>query len=151
MLGKIEGRRRRGRQDEMAGWHHRLSGHEFEQALGVSDGRPDVLQSMGSQRVRHNWATELNCGRFTLSGPQILHFLGTVIVIALSSKTVSLQEAKDWPVLWARSRFNFISSVWMRTRMQDCVLTPPSALWCKVLFYLPQLQSLYIRCASFPA
>ena len=24
-------------------------------------GRPGVLQSMGSQRVRHNWATELNC------------------------------------------------------------------------------------------
>ena len=30
MLGKIEGRRRRGRQDEMAGWHHRLDGCEFE-------------------------------------------------------------------------------------------------------------------------
>ena len=30
MLGKIEGRRRRGRQDEMGGWHHRLNGHEFE-------------------------------------------------------------------------------------------------------------------------
>ena len=30
MLGGIEGRRRRGRQDEMAGWHHRLNGHEFE-------------------------------------------------------------------------------------------------------------------------
>ena len=30
MLGKIEGRRRRGRQDEMAGWHHRPDGHEFE-------------------------------------------------------------------------------------------------------------------------
>ena len=30
MLGKIEGRRRRGRQDEMVGWHHRLNGHEFE-------------------------------------------------------------------------------------------------------------------------
>ena len=29
MLGKIEGRRRRGRQDEMVGWHHRLNGHEF--------------------------------------------------------------------------------------------------------------------------
>ena len=25
-------------------------------------GRPSVLQSMGSQRVGHNWATELNCG-----------------------------------------------------------------------------------------
>ena len=30
MLGKIEGRRRRGRQDEMVGWHHQLSGHEFK-------------------------------------------------------------------------------------------------------------------------
>ena len=30
MLGKIEGRRRRGRQDEMVGRHHWLSGHEFE-------------------------------------------------------------------------------------------------------------------------
>ena len=24
-------------EDEMAGWHHRLQGHEFEQALGVGD------------------------------------------------------------------------------------------------------------------
>jgi len=30
MLGGVRGRRRRGRQDEMAGWHHRLDGHEFE-------------------------------------------------------------------------------------------------------------------------
>ena len=31
MLGKIEGRRRRGTtEDEMVGWHHRLNGHEFE-------------------------------------------------------------------------------------------------------------------------
>ena len=30
MLDKIEGRRRRGRQHEMVGWHHRLDGHEFE-------------------------------------------------------------------------------------------------------------------------
>ena len=30
MLGGIEGRKRRGQQDEMAGWHHRLNGCEFE-------------------------------------------------------------------------------------------------------------------------
>ena len=30
MLGGIGGRRKRGRQDEMAGWHHRLNGCEFE-------------------------------------------------------------------------------------------------------------------------
>ena len=26
-------------EDEMAGWHHRLDGHEFEQTLGVHDGQ----------------------------------------------------------------------------------------------------------------
>ena len=30
MLGKIEGGRERGRQDEMVGWHHLLDGHEVE-------------------------------------------------------------------------------------------------------------------------
>ena len=29
-LGGTGGRRRRGRRDEMAGWHHRLDGHGFE-------------------------------------------------------------------------------------------------------------------------
>ena len=26
-------------EDEMVGWHHQLSGHEFEQAPGVGDGQ----------------------------------------------------------------------------------------------------------------
>ena len=26
-------------EDEMVGWHHRLNGHEFEQAVGVGDGQ----------------------------------------------------------------------------------------------------------------
>ena len=26
-------------EDEMVGWHHRLSGHEFESTLGVGDGQ----------------------------------------------------------------------------------------------------------------
>ena len=29
-------------EDEIVGWHHRLNGHEFEQAPGVSD-RPGGL------------------------------------------------------------------------------------------------------------
>ena len=37
MLGKIEGRRRRGRQDERVGWHHRLDRHGFGWTLGVGD------------------------------------------------------------------------------------------------------------------
>ena len=33
MLGKIEGRRRRGQEDEIVGWHHQLNGPEFEYKL----------------------------------------------------------------------------------------------------------------------
>ena len=39
MLGKIEGRRRRGGQDETVGWHHRLNGHRFGWTLGFDDGQ----------------------------------------------------------------------------------------------------------------
>ena len=62
MLGKIEGRRRRGRQRMR--W---LDGITAQWAwVWVNSGswwwtgRPGVLQSMDSQRVRHDWATELN-------------------------------------------------------------------------------------------
>ena len=49
-------------EDEMVGWHHRLDGHEFEQALWVWwwIWKPGVLQFMESQRDGHEWATELN-------------------------------------------------------------------------------------------
>ena len=51
MLGKIEGKRRRGRRDEMASL---TCGHEFEQTPG--DG--GILQFVGYQRVRHDLAAE---------------------------------------------------------------------------------------------
>ena len=43
MLGKTEGRRRRGQQDEMVGWHHQCDGHEFEEAPGVGDGQGSLV------------------------------------------------------------------------------------------------------------
>ena len=30
-------------EDEMVGWHHRLNGHEFEQALGTGDGQGSLV------------------------------------------------------------------------------------------------------------
>ena len=56
MLGKIEAGEKGTTEDEMVGSHHRLDGHEFEQALGVGDrqGKPGVLQSVGSQGVGHD-------------------------------------------------------------------------------------------------
>ena len=43
MLEKTEDRRRRGRQDEMVRWHHRLNGHESDQAPGVGDGNGGMM------------------------------------------------------------------------------------------------------------
>ena len=52
-------------EDEMAGWHHRLDGHEFERTLGVGDGQGGLVccGSWGHKESdtteRLNW-TELN-------------------------------------------------------------------------------------------
>ena len=40
-------RQRRGWQNEMIGWHHRLNGHEFEQAPGDSDGQGSLAAVHG--------------------------------------------------------------------------------------------------------
>ena len=47
-------------EDEMVGWHHRLNGHGFGwTGSWWWTGRPGVLRFIRSQRVGHEWATEL--------------------------------------------------------------------------------------------
>ena len=59
MLGKIEGKRRRGHQREMAGWHFWCNGHEPGQTLGDGKGQRSLeCCSPWDLRVRHNWVTE---------------------------------------------------------------------------------------------
>ena len=48
-------------EEEMVGWHHRLDGHEFEQALGVGDGQGSlVCYSPWGCKELDTTGTELN-------------------------------------------------------------------------------------------
>ena len=64
MLGKIEGRRRRGWQRiRWDGWMASLTQWTWVWTSSGSwwwTGKPGVLQPIGSQRVEHDWVTELN-------------------------------------------------------------------------------------------
>ena len=59
--GKDWGQEEKGEtEDEMVGWHHRLNGHEFEQASGDGEGQGSLVccSPWGHKRVGHTWATE---------------------------------------------------------------------------------------------
>ena len=45
-------------EDEMIGWHRRLNEHECKLWREWRTEKPGMLQSMGSQSVGHDWATE---------------------------------------------------------------------------------------------
>ena len=69
MLGKIEGLRRRGQQRMR--WFNGITASmymtlsKFQELVMKRD--PGVLQSRGSQRVRHDSGTELNMARLIVS------------------------------------------------------------------------------------
>ena len=59
ILGNIEGRSRRNDREWDGWWHHRLDGHESEQALGVGNAQWSlVCCSPWGRGVRHDWVTE---------------------------------------------------------------------------------------------
>ena len=58
MLGKVEGRRRRGQQRMR--WLHGITDSTDMSLSEFQTGSPGVLRFMGSQRVAYDWATELN-------------------------------------------------------------------------------------------
>ena len=65
MLGKIEGRRRRD-EDEMLGWHHRLSGHGFGWTPGAGDGQGGLACCDSCSRKESDTTERLNWTEGTL-------------------------------------------------------------------------------------
>ena len=51
-------------EDKMVGWHHRLNGYEFEQALGVCNGQGGLTCCSPWGRKELD-TTELNAGKQT--------------------------------------------------------------------------------------
>ena len=72
-------------EDEMAEWHHGLDGRESEWTPGIGDGQGGqwwtVLRFMGSQRVGHDWATELNWTESTVGAKAEREVMETLFYI----------------------------------------------------------------------
>ena len=72
--GKDWGQKEKGTTEtEMVGWHHRLNGQGFEQALGVGDGQGGLTCcSPWGRRVCQDWATELSWSSLVFPNPRAL-------------------------------------------------------------------------------
>ena len=47
-------------ENEMVGWHHRLDGHEFDQALGAGDGQGSLVCCGPQDREEQDTTEQLN-------------------------------------------------------------------------------------------
>ena len=108
--GKHEGRGRRGREDEMVEWHHWRNGHEFEQALGFGEVQGSLacmLQSMGLQRLWHDWVAELNWNGSGVEGKKVVKIL----------ENHRCKKGKEVVRMWEKMLMHWQLSEW-GTRMQ---------------------------------
>ena len=87
-------------EDEMAGWHHRVDGHEFEWTPGAGDGREAwraaILGVAKSRTQLSNW-TELNWWLPVGSDPQQPQFS---ILILMPLFSLLLTRSQLFWVLW---------------------------------------------------
>ena len=93
-LGRIEGRRRRGQQDEMVGWHHRLTGHGFGWSPGVVDGQGGVA-CCGSWDHKESDTTEwLNWTESYLEELYLFYYWETRLLSTVFLKMIPLSHHK---------------------------------------------------------
>ena len=107
MLGKIEGRRRRGWDGWMA-LPTRWTWVWVSFGSWWCTGKPGVLQFMGSQRVGHNWATKLNW-------VSVMVFMGPVLVVVTlrcEIESLPLRLSAADPVLCRTWCGKFCRNMW---------------------------------------
>ena len=88
-------------EDEMVGRHHRLNGHEFEQALGVGDGQGSlVCCTPWGRRVSDSEQLNWACHPLGLPVPQ-LKYLPCLSTSSLRSIGLSCgEQSLDWVTVW---------------------------------------------------
>ena len=86
-------------EDEMVGWHHRLNGHEFKQALG--DGENSVRLYFWGSKITAVGDCSLEIKRCLLLGRKVMTNLNSILKsrdIALPTK-VCVVKAMVFPVV----------------------------------------------------
>ena len=121
MLGKIDGRRRRAleRMRWWMEWPTQCTWICASCGSWLWTGKPGMLQCIGSQRVRHAWATELN---WTENNTHLLSHTSTGhlskhCLPEFSDKdlTLKLKYQSDWVSVWITQRricFQVYSDFW---------------------------------------
>ena len=134
MLGKIEGRRR---VQQRMRWLDGIT-DSMDMGLGRWTGRPGVLRFMGLQKVRHDWATELNWTELNESAlhirwPNYWSFSVSISPSGEYSGLISIEI--DW--------FDFLEvQGTFRSLLQDHS-SKASILWHSA-FFMVQFSQLYV-------
>ena len=110
-------------EDEMAGWHHWLDGHESEWIPGVGDGQGGLeCCSPWGHRIRHNWVTE-----------QLVQF----------SSIQSLSSVRLFETPWIAARQASLSITNSRSSLKlmsiKSVIPSSHLILCRPLFLLPPI------------
>ena len=123
-------------EDLMVGWRHWLDGHEFEQSPGVGDGQGSlVLQSMGSQWVRHNRATELNWTELKLYFTSIT-FVWDIHILRWQMKQLAMSKKRCFSSCIKTLLGTSLADQWLRIPL------PMQGAWVRSLVWEDPTDSL---------
>jgi len=135
--GRDWGREKGTTEDEMAGWHHQLDGHEFEWTPGIGDGQGglECCNSWGRKESdtteRLNW-TELIFPLCLLSGDIIKWILSTAFFVYMET---IIQFLSFNLLMWciAHSDFQILQTI--------CIpALNPTWIWCMILLMYCSMQ-----------
>ena len=98
-------------EDEMVGWHHRLNGHEFEQALGIGDGQGSLVCCSPRGWEESDTTEQLNW----TDSSSMKYTIGVLIEISLNLWTVlgnmTISKILVFPVCVHSTHFLFVNVV----------------------------------------